>query len=408
MFYTIFVPKIFQKKPLRYFYITTPDAGSTMHAERHRRILREQREKRGERKPEVAAPVARPQGYNKIYHDHYKKLLFITFGILLISLLIIAHTYIKTGDIFYKGVSLSGGMTMSIATADVPVDVRSVEGRLRTQFPESDITLREISDLGKQQGITIEAITPDNSRESLDTLAQQIYAALPEIPTVAARASTEITGPSLGESFFKQTLKAVLIAFVSMGLVVFLYFGDKLQHKIETTTLSIAEAAFIWYADGPIMIILAVLGAAALLFLYIKYSIPSTAVILAAFSTITFTIAVVDLMEMRISTAGIAAFLMLIGYSVDTDILLSTRVLKSSVGTVYERIVGTIKTGVTMTGTTFVACLIALIFAQSAVIREIMTIIAIGIIADVFYTWVQNSGILRMYLESKGRSSDSA
>jgi preprotein translocase subunit SecF len=77
-------------------------------------------------------------------------------------------------------------------------------------------------------------------------------------------------------------------------------------------------------------------------------------------------------------------------------------VLKRDEGTVYTRIVSTIKTGLTMTGTTMAASLIALFFTQSDVIREIMTIIVIGLVADVFFTWIQNAGILRLWLEKKG------
>jgi preprotein translocase subunit SecF len=379
-----------------------------MDVEKHRRLLREQRERRQRKVAPPAPQVKTQRGYNKIYHDHYKLLMLFTFGLLLVSLLVIGHTYLKTGDVIYKGVSLSGGVTMTVSTQGLePTDVRVLEEKLAAEFPQRDIQVREISDLGTQQGITIEAAAPQSSREAMDLLAKQILATT-GIPDVADRASIEVTGSSLGEAFFGQTLKAVLIAFVFMGLVVFLYFGDSLFHKIGVGLLSLAEATFIWYSGGWVFTVLAIIGSLILLFLFVKYSIPSTAVILAAFSTICFTVAVVDLMQMRISTAGIAAFLMLIGYSVDTDILLSTRVLKSSGGTVYERIVSTVKTGLTMTATTFFAALVTLFFTQSDVIREIMTIIVIGIIADVFYTWVQNSGILRWYLERKGRGSDSA
>lgn len=374
--------------------------------EKHRRLLRQHRERKQERKHEATKQHSK---YNSIYHDHYKVLLLFTFGMLAISLAIIGFTYLKTGDIFYKGVSLSGGVTISISTAGLdPLEVADVEFRLHDAFPGSDIAVREISEFGRQQGITIEATTEDNSRESLDALTQQILAQFPQIPDIKTRTSTEVTGPSLGESFFQQTLKAVIIAFIFMGMVVFLYFGETTGQKVAAVALSLVEAALIWYSMNWIVILLAVICGAMLTYLYIRHSIPSTAVILAAFSTMCFTIAVLDIMQMRISTAGIAALLMLIGYSVDTDILLSTRVLKSNAGTVYERITSTIKTGLTMTGATFAAAVIALLFAQSDVIKEIMTIVAIGIIADIFFTWIQNAGILRMYLERKGRRSDDA
>jgi preprotein translocase subunit SecF len=374
---------------------------------KHRRLLREQRERK--RKAE-SAPTAKAKGrYSRIYHDKYKQLLFFTFGILLLSLLVIGHTYYRTGDVFYKGVSLSGGITITIPVGETPVELRELETTLKERFPENDLVVREIAEFGRQQGITIEAKTADNSRESLEELADGIIAQMSlQVPTAANDASKEITGPALGDAFFRQTFKALLVAFVSMGLVVFIYFGETKTQKALVTLLSIVEAFLIWNASGAFTIIFGIIGAIALIIMYLRYSIPSTAVILAAFSTLTFTVAVLNIMQMRLSTAGVAALLMLLGYSVDTDILLSTRVLKSTSGTVYERIVSTVKTGLTMTGTTFVAAMIALIFTQSDVIREIMTIVVIGIIGDIFFTWVQNSGILRMYLEKKGRGSDDA
>jgi preprotein translocase subunit SecF len=386
----------------------------SMNSEKHKRLLREQRERKLERKhtppTEPKMEKAQQRGYNRIYHDHYKSLLFITFGLVFLSLLVIGYTYVKTGDVIYKGVSLSGGITINVGTRGLStIDVNMLEERLVQEFPANDISVREISNFGKQEGLTIEVATKDNNRESLDTLEQSILAALAkDIPDITSRASAEVTGPSLGASFFQQTVKAVLIAFVFMGLVVFIYFGETLTQKIITFVVSLIEAFLIWNANEIVLSTLAVVIGIVLLVMYIRYSIPSTAVVLAAFSTIVLTIAVVDILQMRISTAGIAAFLMLLGYSVDTDILLSTRVLKSTTGTVYERIVSTIKTGLTMTGATFASVVVSLIFTQSDVIREILTIIMIGLVGDVLFTWVQNSGILRLYLERKGRKSDDA
>ena len=100
---------------------------------------------------------------------------------------------------------------------------------------------------------------------------------------------------------------------------------------------------------------------------------------------------------------GIAALLMLIGYSVDTDILLTTKVLKrrKEGGTAFERTVKAAKTGLTMSLTSLAAATACLIFSQSDVIKQIMTIIVIGLLFDIIYTWIQNAGILRWYMEKK-------
>ncbi len=377
-----------------------------MVAEKHRRLLRERRTRLldATRAPSEMAPreTGKRSLFDRIYRDHYTALFLITIGLLLFSLITIGVTYARTGDVIHKGVSLSGGMTITIASDRTPFDTDALGAELQAAFPQADIVVRETSDLARQVGITIEAATGQNTPEELSALETGILDLIArQAPDVRSRASTETVGPALGDSFFRQTAKAVLVAFTLMGLVVFLYFGDRVSHKVLVTLLTCIEAVFLWNAGSVFFLILALLGGAALIWCYVNWSIPSAAVILAAVSTILFTIAVVDLMGMRISTAGIAAFLMLIGYSVDTDILLSNRVLKRDEGTVYSRITSTIKTGVTMTGTTMAASLVALIFTQSAVIREIMTIICIGLVADVLFTWIQNAGILRLWLARK-------
>ena len=96
---------------------------------------------------------------------------------------------------------------------------------------------------------------------------------------------------------------------------------------------------------------------------------------------------------------------MLIGYSVDTDILLSTRVLKRKEGTIYDRVISALKTGLTMNLTTLSALLVALYFSNSPVLSQIMTILLIGLVIDIMNTWIQNAGILRWYMEKKHNES---
>ena len=112
-------------------------------------------------------------------------------------------------------------------------------------------------------------------------------------------------------------------------------------------------------------------------------------------------LALMDILGIRISAAGIAAFLMLIGYSVDTDILLSTRLLKRKEGQLSERIASAFKTGITMTLTTIAAVIVALIVSDSEVISQIMLIILIGLVVDIINTWIQNLGLLRWYLKNE-------
>jgi preprotein translocase subunit SecF len=129
-------------------------------------------------------------------------------------------------------------------------------------------------------------------------------------------------------------------------------------------------------------------------------------VISCAFSDIIITLAIFNMTGIKLSMGGVAAFLMLIGYSIDTDILLTSRVFKRKEGLVMERIYSAIKTGLTMLNTTIIAVLVALIFVKSDVIRQIMLIIFIGLLVDMIMTWIQNVGLIRLYLEKKKLNLD--
>ena len=135
-------------------------------------------------------------------------------------------------------------------------------------------------------------------------------------------------------------------------------------------------------------------------FIYFRQLMPSSYIILCAFSDIIFPWAILILFHIKLSTAGVAAFLMLTGYSVDTDILLTTRVLKRE-GTIFKKIVDAFKTGSIMTLAAMAATGIAYFATPSETLKQIMMILFIGLCADLWNTWIQNAGLLRWWLESK-------
>jgi len=286
-----------------------------------------------------------------LYHNQYKKLLLIPLLILIIAISIIAHKVITTGDFVDKGVTLKGGITITISDSpNQVIDVNQLQQAFLQKFPQSDITVRDLSRGGVQNGVTIEA-----SDVTSDAAESVIYATLAQVSK--AQVSVEVTGPSLGAAFFQQTLIILLIALVCMAVVVFAYF---------------------------------------------RIPIPSMAIILAAVSSIITTLAVINLMHVKLSTAGVAAFLMLLGYSIDTDVVLSVRVLHRKEGTFFDRTLDAMTTGLTMTITALAATITALVLTRSDVIHQIMLILTIGLVCDMIYTWIQNAGILRWYLEKNG------
>lgn len=283
------------------------------------------------------------------YENEYKKLLWITITMLILAIAQISYQVATTGDFINKGVALKGGITVTVPGATY--DAAMLEQQLNERFNGYDVGVRKLTSAGKQTGIVIDAdITKKEDTENFISFISE------KIGLSKENFSLEVTGASLGASFFREAIIALIVAFIFMGITVFLYF---------------------------------------------RVPIPSLLVILAAFSDIISTIAVVNLLGIKISTAGIAAYLMLIGYSVDTDILLTTRVLRRREGTIMDGVYSALKTGLTMTFTTLAAVLIGLIFSKSDVLKQIMMILLIGLIFDMFYTWIQNTAALRLYLEKR-------
>ena len=289
-----------------------------------------------------------------IYENKYKKLLIIPIILLALAIVQIAAQTIITGDFVNKGVSLKGGSIITITTDANPATLQSF---LAKQFPGADISVRSLTQAGQIIGLSIES-----DAQSEQEMAALLSAIKENIDLTEEDFTVEITGSTLGASFFRQTFTAIIIAFILMALVVLAYF---------------------------------------------RTIIPSLAVVLAAFSDIVITLAIFNLTGIKLSTAGIAAFLMLIGYSVDTDILLTSRVFKRREGTIMDRIYSAMKTGFTMTFTTLTAIIVAIIFTNSPVIKQIMIILLIGLLVDLINTWIQNVGLIRLYIERKNVTNQS-
>ncbi|WP_371415160.1 protein translocase subunit SecF [Methanothermobacter sp. THM-2] len=141
-------------------------------------------------------------------------------------------------------------------------------------------------------------------------------------------------------------------------------------------------------------------------FIVFRDPIPSIAIILAAASDIIIAVGGMSLFGIPLSLASVGAILMLIGYSVDTDILLTTRVLKQRKGGINQRALGAMKTGLTMS-ISAIASMTALylvtvfLMPEAQVLSNIAAVLIIGLLADIITTWLMNLGILRWYLEVK-------
>jgi len=152
-------------------------------------------------------------------------------------------------------------------------------------------------------------------------------------------------------------------------------------------------------------LVLAFVGMSVFVFILFRTFVPSIAVVLSAFSDIVIPLAIMDLLaltglfEINLSLGTVAALLMLIGYSVDSDILLNNHILRRR-GGFYESTYNAMQTGVTMTLTSIVAMTVMTIVAtvlSIPLLPDIGLILVFGLAADLMNTYMMNLSLLRWY-----------
>ncbi len=262
-----------------------------------------------------------------------------------VILTLIALVVVVTGGL-QEGIDLKGG---SIAVVQL-------------EKPVSDDALADLVESGTgNQQVTVTTSGGNTATIEIAGGATDVIALTNALSGTATIQSFRAVGPSLSKQSLNQVYYALAFAFLFMSITVFIIFRNL---------------------------------------------IPSLAVIFAAFSDIIIAVGGMSLLGIPLSLASVGALLMLIGYSVDTDILLTTRVLKRREGTINERAKDAMKTGFTMAaaaiGSMVALYLVVRFFMPYAqVLDQIASVLIIGLIADVLATWLFNLGVLRWYMEGK-------
>jgi len=148
-------------------------------------------------------------------------------------------------------------------------------------------------------------------------------------------------------------------------------------------------------------VVFAFIGMSVIAFALFRVFVPSVAIVISAFSDIMIPLAVMGLIGFELTLGTVAALLMLIGYSVDSDILLNNHVLRRGTGgDFYDDVYQAMKTGVTMTLTSLAAmatmAVVAFFFGIDLLVT-IGAILVIGLIADLMNTYMMNVTLLRWY-----------
>lgn len=292
--------------------------------------------------------------YNPVlsaYNKYYKQLLIIPILLIVIALVSIGFKYTTTGEFINKDVSLKGGLSIEIFES-IGVDNTQIKNDIEANFEGSSVEVSTLKNLDGSYKST-QIISSDVSGDDLIKFLIRTYEL--DLDSSNNYQMTE-SEPEFSNNFFKQLIQAIIFAFLLMGAVVFIIF---------------------------------------------RVPVPSFAVIIASASDMIVTLAILNMVGFKMSSAAIAGFIMLIGYSVDTNLLLSSRVLKEKGRTVFDKIIGALKTGLTMTLTTLVVVTLSYFLTPSILLKQIMTVIFTGLVIDVINTWILNAGILRMYVERK-------
>jgi preprotein translocase subunit SecF len=283
------------------------------------------------------------------YNMDTKKMIRIPLVILVICIGILCSFLVMYGTPVKLGYDFTGGTVITVpSTKDV--------GYLEERYQAYDLLF--VRDMGSRTMLQFGPMDPDREKEVRDSIIQEYG---------VENVQLDYSGATFGKDLQHLAIIAIIISFVLMAIVVFVAF---------------------------------------------RIPLPSFMVILCAVSDIIMAMAMMDIFGIELTLGSLAALLMLIGYSVDTDILLTNKVLKEKKDTKddFKRI---FDTGFTMTTTTLAAVVVMFIvstfsylftsYTQITILSEMSAVLIFGLLADLLNTWLLNAGFLRLYIDKRGR-----
>ncbi len=138
------------------------------------------------------------------------------------------------------------------------------------------------------------------------------------------------------------------------------------------------------------------------IFLIFRVPAPSIAVLVGAGSDILMALGAMALFQIPLTLASFATLMMLVGLSLDTDMMLTIKTLKRSEDTPRQRAYGAFKTGFAMTSTVIIAFAVLLalgIIARIPIYYQIGAVAVAGLFGDLIATWLLNAVLILWHLE---------
>ncbi|MFP4117196.1 MAG: hypothetical protein ACLFQ8_03555 [Candidatus Aenigmatarchaeota archaeon] len=250
----------------------------------------------------------------------------------------------EAGEWFLKGLTLKGGNQL---TAEIPEDMDISSRDLERHFADADVEAQVRQSVSAtSRGIEV--------RTRIDSTEDEIINILRDYGMEVDEYTFNEVDPSLAGGFWEQSRLALIGAFVFMGVVVLFVFRD---------------------------------------------FVPVVAILYAVSMDMIVVLAMMQVFQIPMTLASFAGLLLVIGYSVDSDVVLVTRVIKRKKGTVSERVFSAMKTNMGMMTTTLSALTILYLATTAAALREVASVLIIALLIDFVSTWFGNASLIRWWVE---------
>lgn len=211
---------------------------------------------------------------------------------------------------------------------------------------------------------------------------------------------SDITGVNDVDKLFRDAYKKVYADYEES-------ITDPISRHVDYDSISVQTVSpmlSIHFMDTAIKVALfAALLSAVFVFAFFRVVVPSIAVIVGATCDIIIALGAMGLFGIPLTLPSFAALLMLVGYSLDTDILLTMRMLKRK-GDPRHKAHDAMKTGLTMSLTAIISFGTLFVLAYLTHIRtyfEISAVALAGLVGDIIATWGINAVMLLWYAEKK-------
>jgi len=280
--------------------------------------------------------------FGKWYAKHYKQLMVIPALVFLSAVFIFANNYAKHGYFFPKDIDLSGGTV-------VTVYINYTVPHAKEKLERLGFSVREIRKYDTHELVAVIVEAGPEFNESF--VVEAVNETFP-----GYKFDIRHVGPAMGASFLKSSQKAVAIGFILMGLILAAIF---------------------------------------------RVPIVALTVILSGFLDVFEAAAYMTLFGIKLAPHTIGALLMLMGWSVDSEVLFDTKILKRKGGDPKERALNAMKTAMTMSAAVFASLIALYWFSTAKLVRDIAMILLLGAFFDLINTWFQSLSMVLWYVEGK-------